>query len=532
MIAMAFESSARAAPCPSSDGSPCLPDAATIDRLLVKIEAIQSLNSEIKSAFVVWSNAKGGSDGALELEKLDAYRNAKAKFDLESASLIDLIQKAYSVAPTRTSGAVRKPQGTSAMDWMDGVGARWKPRLSLDNNDYGTIKTKGGTHYTGVNTAEVAGATLPNGDVVIASSLLASALEDKNPGIIAETIYHEGRHFTDLITTGWPSIEQGEVDAYTAVAAKNDVFKLSKAWLDVNANALAFNQDRIQSGNERAFVVTAQEEGMIKALFDKQKADEVDMASYYKNLKVQVAQDAADREHDERLLATVAEIAARSCASPGSITQDELNRLPRPAKPEQFCTTENCRLPPTLGACGAFLFLEIAGRIRDGDALDAAEIRRRSEPIEPGPIRALPPPPQAVRPVENPPRIIGVDPVAETLKNYRRLAALACDSPDSLDADEIRRAVRTPYVPLPAAQVAGRDLTGCSRFIYDALVVFSPDGYRGMLTKQWLLDRVGTYRGQPSLPPSGGESGGGRAQPELPKHCYWDKTCNCRVCEQ
>lgn len=280
MIATAFPFSALAGPCPSSDKSPCLPDEATINILLEKIEMLEGRNNEIRSAEIVWRFAKDGENKADELSKFEAYKKAKNEFNRESAELVDLIQKAYHVAPPRTSGAAHKPMGANGtMDWMDGIPVLWKPRITMNNDDYRLIKTKKAVHYASVNTAAYAGATLPNGDVVIASSLLRDALTDRNPGVIAQAIYHEGRHFTSLITTGWRSVEQDEVDAYSAVKGHDDVFKLSEGWLRRNASELASNQEALKTGSERAFVITPEEEKTIKGIIDHQKGAEVDSLS-------------------------------------------------------------------------------------------------------------------------------------------------------------------------------------------------------------------------------------------------------------
>lgn len=241
-------------------------------------------------------------------------------------------------------------------------------------------------------------------------------------------------------------------------------------------------------------------------------------------LKEQVAQYAADRVHDDRVRLTLVDIVVRSCSAPGSVGQDELDRLPRPRN-----LNFGDQLPASLtDSCAMFLFLDLAFRLRDGDALDAADLKTRSSPVLAIPVRPEPFRPEPVLPVE----VIAKDPVAETIKNFRRLAIRACESPEKLTYDETSGAIWTPYIPLPRAQRAGADLSGCVRFVYDALVLFVPQGYGGALTPDWLRGRAQAYYTR-TAPPHEIERGGGRiSPPPQPPPCYWDPECNCRVCEK
>lgn len=329
-------------------------------------------------------------------------------------------------------------------------------------------------------------------------------------------IYHEGRHFDDLVTTGWRSVEQGEVDAYLAVADHNDAFQLSAEWLDRNAGDLASNEDAVRSGVVHAYGFTPEEENAIKGIMDRQRIDKVDLAKYYGELKTQVAQYAADREHDDRLRLAIVDIVVRSCAEPGSIAQDELDRLAFP---------RNSKFGDDLAAglttdCAEFLFRDLAYRLREGKRPDAKDLRNRSLPVVAVPVQPTYPPPPPVQ-------VITKDAVAETINNFRRLAFQACHSPEKLTNSDSSRAVQTPYIPLPMAQRAGGDLSGCPRFLYDAMVNFVPQGYAGEMTADWLRARVRAYNGQSTLPSP--IDAGRTAHPQQPD-CIWDPACNCRIC--
>lgn len=174
----AHQSGALAERCRNS---PCLPDQDVINALIKKIEKVNNLNSKIRSVAIEWEYSKGEEDRTGELAKFEGYEKALGDFARESAELMNDIQKAYGVAPVHSSGKARKPMGAGGvMDWVDGVEVRWRPQLSMNDDDYREIKTKkNGVHYVSINTAGVAGATLPNGDVIIASSLLTTALREK-----------------------------------------------------------------------------------------------------------------------------------------------------------------------------------------------------------------------------------------------------------------------------------------------------------------------------------------------------------------
>lgn len=406
---------AQAGSCPSPTGTPCLPDPSTIDLLLQQIKAVSGLRADSESNRILWQNARSGDDRAEEFRKYEAYLKSKADFDAKSASLVDNIQKAYNVAPPRTAGGTKKPHGArGTMDWVDGINAQWTPRISANNDDFRAIKTRGGTHYASVNTAAFAGATLPNGDVIIASSQLADAIQFRNPGILAQTIYHESVHFNELITTGWKTTQDTEVSAYSAVEAHDDVFKLPKDILDKNAAELAANRAALLAGKGSAYVITPKEEKAIKEIVDRQQADEVDLAKYYENLKTQVAKDKAGRESDERLRESMLDLAVRSCAVPGSVAQAEIDALPNPYQPDFI---DRGPYPVTRGQCVA----EVYAYLGEGGAT-ATELTSRSSRLQE---------PIAIRPITTPPAARPVPPpFSSYLPIIKEFARAACLSPE------------------------------------------------------------------------------------------------------
>jgi hypothetical protein len=67
----------------------------------------------------------------------------------------------------------------------------------------------------------------------------------------------------------------------------------------------------------------------------------------------------AHRDHDERLKNTMGDLTARSCANPGSVSQDELNSLPQPYN-ENF---DASKLPNGVENChGVYFYLVRGGR--------------------------------------------------------------------------------------------------------------------------------------------------------------------------
>lgn len=129
----------------------------------------------------------------------------------------------------------------------------------------------------------------------------------------------------------------------------------------------------------------------------------------------------AQRDHDERLKRTYAEMAIRSCANPGSVSQDELDDLPVPFQKDLQWSGD---LPPGLDECAVQVYFIL----RKG--LDANRLRERSMPVVP--FAVLPDAPRVAAARPSPPATPAAQPkiplnsIFPTLKD---VAVRACASP-------------------------------------------------------------------------------------------------------
>jgi len=221
----------------------------------------------------------------------------------------------------------------------------------------------------------------------------------------------------------------------------------------------------------------------------------------------------ANRKRDELLRETVLNIASRSCDAPGSVSQAELDRLPHPSSPDFYQ-----RPVFALVSCTGRVFNSLGADLGRRDRLDAAEVRRLAMPMA-VPVAAVP--------VTRPAQIRTEFPAEETVKNFRRLANLACASPEQLTEEEASRAIRTPYIP--NAESAGADLSGCARFVYDAQVRFVREGQsvRERLTTAWLRNRVQDHHVR-TAPPQVIQQD---REPQAPEPgCFIDPSTGIRAC--
>lgn len=329
---------AGAASCPQPAGIPCTPDAAVKKSLVDKISEVTQMKSDVDSAGREWSIAQKGENKEVELLAYEKYAQKAAELQIAADLLLESIGDSYGAAPAHKSGAARRPS-TSAKDtrWMEGLKAQWKPKLSFSDFDFRSYKTKDGIHYAAVNTVSAAGHTLPDGEVVISYQLLIDAVVDGNPGVVAQALYHEGNHFSNLISTGWSYREDEEASAYSSDILVQDTFELSQSWRDVQYDNLSVNQSVAANRKTTAYSSTRKEQLAIKAVVDAQQADQINLAKYYQDLKVEV--DRSRRESEEAQRRAMEEVLRRvRDAQPAPLKPEkpgDPNSGPTPIVPEQ-----------------------------------------------------------------------------------------------------------------------------------------------------------------------------------------------------
>jgi hypothetical protein len=185
------------------------------------------------------------------------------------------------------------------------------------------------------------------------------------------------------------------------------------------------------------------------------------------------------RDHDERLKTEYAALAKRSCASPGSVAQAELDRLPEPYG-EDFDATR----PGGLDACETFVYLAL------GRGVDAEKIRRLSMSeaainVDPD-TKAAP--------------AVAVQTIAfvQMLPEVRQFAAASCRTPGRvrLPANIVRS--RDTIFFAPAADDAEIDrlsagLQLCELRLFRRLISVIEFGTPQNITGRWIQDVVREY---------------------------------------
>ncbi len=196
------------------------------------------------------------------------------------------------------------------------------------------------------------------------------------------------------------------------------------------------------------------------------------------------------QKYDEKVRAIMADMARRSCANPGSVTQVELDLLPELSEP-----VYNNPYPKGLDDCSLQVYLNL------GPTARAEEIRRLSTPVVPIKIKALPPDPVAARPI--PP-----SPFELALPQLRSFALEACRSPESAQPvylninDSFYKGIRgNEGLITLCIESSRRGLSGCSLKLYDELVAMVRNGTYGKVgTRDWIRTTVASYS---PTPPTG-----------------------------
>ncbi len=366
--------------------------------------------------------------------------------------------------------------------------------------------------------ANTLGETWEDGTVIVLLKVFKDAQKAGNPGVVAAILQHEAVHFNDLVTTGWHTTEENERHAYEEGLKTAALFELDKTQIGfierkkIEHSRTIWLNDHIPFGPalHSPFPNAAQEEQnrrdyefeqTHKSEFelDREKLREIQETR-------QAAREAADKDHDERLRDTLVDLTNRSCANPGSVTQAELNGLPRPHhKYFYLMDTATERLPDGLNCPFAYLYLARGG-------MDAEEVAGLSttpvaaQPIPQGPavvpVRPTPPPP-----------------FSTVLPQFKEFAMKACRDPEQV---QLYYYLYRPYdlsyreYDDHLAGDLSNGLADCPRNLLHELISTIRAGGYGRIDRQWIRDKVAAYSRSPDsssgyTPPSGG---GGRRRCE------------------
>lgn len=224
-----------------------------------------------------------------------------------------------------------------------------------------------------------------------------------------------------------------------------------------------------------------------------------------------LAAEEEPREHDKLLKNRLIEIAQRSCATPGSVTQAELSILPK-------LYDDPGGLPQGLGDC-LWVYVHLSAGERDAET-----IRTLSVPTQAA----------AIRPVQQPAVLNATIPFFPHFPRLKEFAMTACRSSEQVS---LAKDLYQPRLPLSFDK--GRDdsvansssvgLGDCERQLFHKLIEMIRAGQGGQIDGTWVRDMVALY--QPvrntssppgsernDTPPASGRErdGGGESKPPSP----------------
>jgi hypothetical protein len=237
-------------------------------------------------------------------------------------------------------------------------------------------------------------------------------------------------------------------------------------------------------GRDRGMMAMAPAESEISPGDEELLRQKMDEAQARTNARAREQLEISHRDHDERLRNTKADMARRSCESPGSVTQAELDGLPDP-----YVQDEAGWAPGGLSQCADWVYMFL------GRGVDAMKIQQESTPTE-----AV-----AATPVPQPGQFNGVSPYnfVIMLPSVKDFAVASCRSPGQVP---IPVAVTLPYenirfFPAEDEREAGRLSTGlgqCEGRLFRKLIELIRGGYGASISNDWMKDAVRLF-----TPPAG-----------------------------
>lgn len=422
----------------------------------------------------------------LEKERNDAYERA-----------IWQTIRAYDILPFDQHGQPILPHGISVLSSPErGKPIAWVPVFE-DIGIKSQQDERGRPAAIRIVGADVLGNTASDGVSRIHPGAFTS------PAELALIINHEYRHFKQHTT-------RDEADVKTPAELEVAAYEEEKRLVDQNvlgftSEAKDYQQARLKEMISKKTALAAKERaaadrngGRIQAGDSYPSHPQVSIDSLIEKARAQVA--ISNRDHDERLLGTLADIVWRTCQIPGSVGQDELDRLQFPRDPN-FGVGRNVGL---VGDC-LDLFSTQAGFLRLGIGLSASNLRTgmiKPAPAPPAtpPIRRALPVPPAVKPIQPTPKT----PFSDLLPSLQRLAVTACQSPGNISTRALARDSMYIRFSLTDGEIVNRLAAGlgsCERAVFDRLVGLVRAGKGPTIDDQWLRDLAAANRAPPVLIP-------------------------------
>lgn len=410
---LALPLAAAADPCTATTPKtmPCTADA---DK---KSEIMREISAGLQEQQAMADAKESAKSGAASKRLSDLQEELLHKHWMEDHfnTAIQLTIKYYHLTPEMAgSWLTASPKGVGAnagFDWAKNVPVTWAPSFYGEKEIYLKMRgSDGKDHYIGESNFEgLGGETLPNGRTIIGPEIFQSALDDKNPGVLAYLIHHESRHFMELVHRGWDDFDEGEIRTYVDSIKAAPIFELDAhcadgtgmCWVAEFKEKIAGSRSTLKSLQEQGklsepIFPSTEKENFYRDELETYKTKEQEILDRIEELKPQAA---AEQEHEKNksLANVLVKIAAKACGNPNSIGEGDLRDLQawqtshtalnpvtgegkRPAvdagNPDFFLTPTQLQFLQGTGDCGMGLYRRMLERkAADRESITADWIR-------------------------------------------------------------------------------------------------------------------------------------------------------------
>lgn len=445
------------------------------------IQKATDKQAEIDKNRLSRQTAKPDKIASIEQEYANLMKERKTAYE----QAIWLTIQAYHILPF-VDGKPTLPRGISYLRSPEnGKRITWIP-IFEDNGPKSIQNEIGHTIAVGPLEPEIAGNTASDG----VSRILPTAFT--SPAALASIIIHEKIHFNQFIT---PRTGRDLTPAEREVEAYTEEKRLLK-------NGTLGRSEEVDERLEEVDIMISKKQKLAdiqRAAVTKAKGlpiDEYSLASHSGDeLNKLVAQareqiKIANKDHDDRLLASLLDLTSISCRNPGSVTPAMLAKLGQPHD-------ENFWRSAAPNDCNdAYLYLAQGGR-------DARALRSLSTP--PAAVQPLPPPVQSIPTLPPEPR--AVQPVrgrkfSSMLPLAKDLAVTACRSSGqaAVDSDLTRPFHEIDFSPEFDDRTA-RDLSiglgDCENRLFRRLIEVIRSGEGPKISAEWVQKTATAYRPAP-----------------------------------
>lgn len=484
-----------------------------------QMHVANKMDAEVKKADLALYNAKTAKAGKTEIIKLERMLALeKNKQSAARTVAIHMTIVAYGLEPAN-------PRGTSVVPLTNGRTIAWLP-VAREREGRHIQDAAGESKYLAQPRKSLAGKLYPDGVAYIYPEAFQQGV-----GYLASTILHERIHFEQSTTAGkGDKLRRAELEVEALQAEKDNerhffdpndpadlahISALAVALADEKSAAAEDKKERAKLLNRlRAMISPSAPLDMFESKMhtNAELADirglvaeargQADRARHEREARSHAAAEKTARlDHDARLRIIWTDLARRSCANPGSVTQAELDGLQNPYQEDFQLSTA---IHNGLDLCGVAVYQQLAR------GMDAEELRRKSTPVE---AIALQPAPQTqVAPSK------AHTPFSSALPRLRNLAVRACNDPRFVTVD---RNLLQPHHPYLFSQdeddrTAGElsvGLGACASRLFHRLIAAIRAGEGGRISAEWVEETAAAYSRESSPSPIYTEPPGGGTSP-------------------